>query len=106
MINAGELNHRIEIQSATETTNEAGGNVQTWATLNTRWASIKPLAGRELFNAQQVKADVTHKICLRYHETLTPHMRFKFGSRIFNIASAINPDSQRVEHECLCKEEI
>lgn len=106
MINAGELNHRIEIQSATDTPNEQGGHAQTWTTAQARWAKIEPLNGRELFNAQQVKADVTHKICIRYYEGLTPHYRFKFGTRYFNIASVINPDSQRVEHECLCKEDI
>ena len=106
MINAGELNHRIDIQSVTDTPDEQGANVQTWATVKTRWAKVEPLSGRELYNAQQVKSDVTHKICIRYYEGLTANMRFKWGDRIFNISSLINPDSQRVEHECLCREDI
>ncbi len=106
MIRAGTLRHRVDIQAVTNTPNENGGNVQTWDTVKTRWASVEAMTGRELFTAQQVKADVTHKITLYYYEGLSPHMRFLFDSRVFHPAYVINPDNKRIMHECLCKEVV
>ena len=92
---AGRLNQRVEVQSASESRNAAGDVDQTWSTDNFRWAQIEPLKGRELFEAQQAKSDVTHKIRLRFYDGLTGRNRIKMGSRIFNIVGAPINSSER-----------
>ncbi len=103
---AGLMRQRIELQNCAETQNEHGGLVQTWATVENRWAEIKPLAAREAFTAAQVKSDATHRIRMRYYDGLTSHWRIKHGSKIYNLSSVLNPDGLQIEHELMAKEEV
>lgn len=88
----GRMRHRLEIQRATETRDAAGGVVQTWSTLDTRWASIEALTGREYFMAKQVQSDATHRIRLRYYEGLRPSDRLYHNVQglTFNIVSLLD----------------
>ena len=87
---AGELRHRLAIQSATETRDAIGGVTKSWATVATRWGSIRPLSGQELVSAQQASPRVSHKITIRYYSGLTPAFRLQNDSRTFNISSILN----------------
>ena len=51
MISAGNLRHRVAVQTATETKDAEGGVVFSWATDNTRWASIEWESGEEGIDA-------------------------------------------------------
>jgi SPP1 family predicted phage head-tail adaptor len=76
---AGLLRHRVQVQSPTGTQDEYGQAVLGWTTLGARWASVEPLMGREMWQAQQVQADTTHKVTLRYFDGLTPRYRLVEG---------------------------
>ncbi len=73
-----------------------------WKTIATVWAGIKPLAGRELWNAQQVQADITTEVEVRYFPDLTDKMRFRhsatckcgLGQKVFNILGVANIDQR------------
>lgn len=78
----------------------------TWAEVCKAWVSIEPLAGRELWNAQQVQSLVTHRIRMLYRAGITSAMRVKWGSRYFNIASVINPEEANVELELMATEVV
>lgn len=105
-MNAGELRHRIEIQSNTPALNEYRESAPCWTTETRVWASIKPVTGRESFVAQQINADATHQIKIRFYATLDVRNRFKFGKRIFDINSIINTNEQNYEQICVCKEAV
>lgn len=105
-VEAGRLRHVLEIQTCTEAANAAGELVPTWATAATRRAEIEPLAGRELWIAQQAQASVTHRVTLRYYAGLTPKMRFKWGSVYFQIESVLVAEQVFNRTECLCTEQI
>lgn len=100
---AGELRHRITIQRATETQDAFGAVVQTWSTFATLWAGVEALSGREFFAAQQVNAQVSHRIRIRYLSGVTPKMRVVFGSRTFNI-EVVMDDGRRRELQLLVSE--
>lgn len=106
MIRAGRLRNRLELQTDTATVDEYGDkSPSAWLTTQTVWAAIEPLRGRELFAAQQVKSDVTHKITMRHQPGITSAMRFKEGSRAFNIAAPpINVRERDRMIEVLCVE--
>ncbi len=87
---AGRYRHRLEVQSLGETRADDGGIIRGWTTDTTRWAEIKPLQGRELFEQQQVDSRLTHRIEMRYVAGLTSDQRLVEGSRIFNIHSVTN----------------
>ena len=105
-MNAGSLRHRITIQSVTETEDTFGGTTEVWGTHATVWASIEPLSGRELLQAQQVQAEVTHRVRCRYVSGVTSKMRVLYGARYFNIITPINPEERNRELALMCKELI
>lgn len=102
---AGQLRHRGTIQSEQRTEDGYGGfNPPTWADVCTDWMSIEPLSGQEAVAARQLQDTVTHKIAMRYRSGITPAMRVKFGSRLFNIREVRNLDERNVRIEMRCEE--
>jgi SPP1 family predicted phage head-tail adaptor len=87
---ASELNKRITIESLSLAKNDSGGAVETWSTFATVWASIEPRLGGERFFAQRIEENISHIIKIRYLSGLETSMRVRFGSRTFQIKSAIN----------------
>jgi len=76
-LKAGHLDKRVAIEQNTPTTNDIGETVASWSTLATVWASIEPLTGREVLQAQQVQAESTVRIRIRYYSGLTAAHRLK-----------------------------
>lgn len=103
---AGRLRHRITIQSATEAQDAHGGTTRTWADVATVWGSIEPLRGREFMNAQQLQSEVTHRVQLRYYAGVTTAYRLRFGTRLFNIVSVLNPSERNIELEIMAVESV
>lgn len=61
----GRLRHRIILQRRQDVV-VSGEVVPAWEDIAPIWASITPLSGREFFAAQQVAADVTTSILIRW----------------------------------------
>lgn len=110
MIESGELNKRVIIEQATEVQNANGEPIKTWSTYITRWASVKPLVGREAYNAagQMDVGEISGKITLRGDpETvvISAKMRVNFNGRIFDIKSpAVVPNEYGDEVILMVKE--
>ena len=68
---AGALRRRITFQTRDVSVDSFGQQVTTWADAFTVWASIEPLSARELFAAQAVQSEVSHKVTVRYRTELT-----------------------------------
>lgn len=95
---AGRLRHRVTIEQVTETRDEFGGVETSWAALHSAVpAEIVPLSGREFIAAQSAQAGVTARITVRFMAGLTPKMRIKHGSDIYNI-EAVLPDPTLRRH--------
>ena len=104
---SGKLRHIIEIQEPTRVQDSTGDPIATWATIATRRASIAPLSGRELTNALQVSAEVTHKITIRGQGlSVSPTYRILFGERIFEIVSSLNTEEKGLEIILLAIERV
>jgi SPP1 family predicted phage head-tail adaptor len=102
----GDLRHRITIEQVIETTDANGTITEEWITFATRWASVEPLEGRELFEAHQVNAEVSHRIRLWWLHGVIPKMRMKFRNRIFTIDSVTNPAERNQELLVMCHEAV
>jgi SPP1 family predicted phage head-tail adaptor len=106
---AGALRHRLRVQHYTGLIrNTAGEEVPDWHDFipEPRWASVEPLSGRELIAAQQVNAEVTARVRLRYLPGLTPKMRFLHKERELLIQAIINPEERNRELEVLVTEVV
>ena len=104
----GSLRHRVEIQKLpdTDTQGTSGEVTSSFAEFATRQAAIRPMSGGEKERAQHLHAEVTHKITLRFLKDLSPKMRVKYGSRIFNIHEALNIEERDRYFELTCSEEV
>ncbi len=107
---AGRYKKRVTLETYAEAPDSFGdAMVGTYTTLAIRWASVNPLRGRELAQFQQVHADVSHRIRLRYDSSLmvlTPKDRVALGSRNFEILSVINIQEANRNLELICKENL
>lgn len=105
-INIGSLRHRIALQSASEDRQGNGEVLLTYSTFATVWASVRPMQGNELESAQQISAIVTHKIRIRYNDTIAPRNRILFDSRTFEVVSILNYQERNIYQDILCKEVV
>jgi len=100
----GKWRHRVTIESCNETQDETGQAIKTWTPLMYLWACIEPLNGRELFEARQTVADVSHKATIPYTQGISSENRIAFGSRTLNIDAVINTDEINAELVMYCTE--
>jgi SPP1 family predicted phage head-tail adaptor len=104
MVRAGRLSERVIIQTSTEARDSLGQAIPTWTTFATRWASIEPLRGDELFKAQTINAELTHQVRIRYIAGVTPKMRVLYGTRILRILQVADVFEEHRELVLLCAE--
>ena len=102
----GRLRHRIEIQQATETRNNYGEPVVSWATFRKCWASVEPLRGRELWAALEQQARVSTRIRIRYLADVTPKTRILYATRIYLINSIIDEEERHINMQLMCEEVV
>ncbi len=100
---AGELRHRIDLQSPSKTRNSVGEEVITYATVAAVWARVETLNGREYLDQQRAGASLTHKIKIRNRSDVGPTWRVVWGTRIFEI-SAVLSDNINHEMTLMCSE--
>ena len=104
---AGRLRHRVTVEkNGNATDSDFAGTSDTWTTHVTSWASIRPLSGKELVNARQIRDNVTHEVRMRYQSGVTSAMRVTEGSRSIYIQSVRQEDNETDrELILLCSEE-
>ena len=107
-MNIGKMRHIITIL-APSTAPDALGGESGYTSLWTGAAAVSALQGRELYNAQQIVAEVSHKIVLRWIPGVLAKQTVQFtgpGSvtRTFQIQAVINPDERTRELNLLCLE--
>ena len=93
MLDAGKLRHRVDIEEQAHVQDmQTGEMVTTWTTFAASIpASIEPLSAREFIQAAAVQSAVTARIVIRYLPGVTPAMRVKHGSALYNIHGVL-PD--------------
>lgn len=106
MVAAGKLRHRLEIVRPSDgsQTDDYGQPQAIPATVATVWGSVESLSGRELLLAQQVNAETTHRVVMRYRDDLTKDMRLNYRGTTLEIEAVLDRSGRRVELELLCKE--
>jgi len=103
---AGIMRHRITIQSKSVVRDSFGGETVTWTTFATVWAQMRPLSGREYFDARQAQADLTTEIVIRYLAGVLPEMRVVDGDHVYDIWSISNVEGLNRQMVLLCREEV
>jgi len=104
-IESGKLRHRIDILNAVTGQDSMGGqNAGAGSSFATVWASVEALSARELFAAQQLTAQVSHKVTIRWLAGVQAKMTVSFDNRALQIVGVQNPDGRHKVLVLLCLE--
>jgi len=98
-VRIGELTERVVIQTSTTSPDAYGGRSDSWGTLATVWANVRPLSGQEALVAAGVKPEALtrYEVTIRYRSDVTPLMRLSWGSRTLWIESVTEAGRQMQE---------
>ena len=83
---AGQLNKRVQLQSATTTTDAVGGTSQTWSTFATVWAAVEP----QPFVVGSQKAEVLTLFTIRYRDDVAAEQRVVFEAVTYTVLVVID----------------
>lgn len=114
---SGKLRYLVAIEQKTSSRDGFGAAQELWNTVCKVYASLETMsaqsgapAGQELFAAQKLSANVTHKITIRYRAGIIPTMRINWTdtsegrNRIFDILASTDPTQGREELQLLAIE--
>ena len=99
---AGRLRNPVQIQSQSSTNDQFGQPVASAVIVGNAWASIEKLTGRELFQANQFTAQVTHLITIRWTTKFTVQggmyivFATPFETHRYRIQSVDNCDQRNI----------
>ena len=92
MIDPGALRHRLVLEEPLESPDGAGGVTRSYATVTTLWAAVTPVSARGNVVADDVGANVTHRIIIRSGSDVSTRHRLREGARIFRILALQDQD--------------
>lgn len=90
---AGFLRHQVTLQSRSTVQSATGAQQEIWNDLLTCFAGIETISEREVYQAAQFIAQVTHRITIRWPGasiTVLGGMQVLFGSRVFKVQAVEN----------------
>lgn len=103
-MHVGRMNRRITIQYADGwDVDDEGNAVPKWENFATVWANIRPLRGREYFEAAAANAETTVKMIIRYRDGVTPNMQVIYNGEIYRIQAVIDVYEGRKQLELMCR---
>ena len=85
---AGELDRRIDIQSAVITNNDLNEPIETWISLGSVWAKKTDISDGERIRASEVSAQITTRFLIRWSiamSAVTPKDRLIFDGKTYDI---------------------
>ena len=101
---AGKLRFPIKLQRNHPVKNELGEPLDDWQDYADTDADIKPLQGREFYDAQQINAELTTVVTIRWLPDVRADDRVVYGDRILTIVWVRNIDSRDHALDLVCKE--
>jgi SPP1 family predicted phage head-tail adaptor len=105
-LRAGELRQRVTVERRTTATGTRGQSTENWQKVESRYAQVETLTGRELEQARKTDSVATHRVTIRKPRSysISSEYRFLFSGKVFGIGSTIETGNYRDDLECLCVE--
>lgn len=103
-IRIGELNKRVTILKLGEHEDGMGQSTQALEKIKTVWASLYPIRGMELYEAQKVQSRVTHKCYIRYIPGIDSNCYIQYKDTTYSVTSAIDTNLEHKFLEIYCVE--
>ena len=103
-VRIGDLRQRLFLEEASRVADGGGGASESWAAVAQVWAYLWPLSGQERVEADAIAGRVSHEVWLRHRDGVVPAMRFREGTRVFDIRAVLDVDERRRFLKCLVEE--
>jgi SPP1 family predicted phage head-tail adaptor len=109
---SGKLNRRIQIQSQSTAQDAAGGEVQTWNTVYSCWASIDIQGSQLVYSTAEFMSKTTYRITLRwtFSVIVSANQRVVYTepttgvTHIYTIEAVVNDKAANKQIMLLCYE--
>ncbi len=103
----GEFDKWIEILSGTNSDKDGMGRAgSTENIFLSGWAAIWPASAKEMRENMRTGVNITHSIRMWYQSGVTHDMRVRYGTRIFEIKGAVNPEEKSIYLDMVCNERL
>jgi len=90
---SGQRKRKVVVERLTSARGTYGEQTETWATLASHFANIKPMQGTETVQGGKIDPKVTHLFTFRKAD-ITPADRITVDGRVFNISRVLNDESR------------
>lgn len=104
-VHAGRLRHRLRVERAEVRTDEVGVVRRRWDLVCRVWASVSPIRGRELLQADQSRSHITHRVTMRGGADVRHGDRLVHARRVLHVESVTDRDERQRELEIMCVED-
>lgn len=99
----------LTFQREVRTADTMGGALVAWVPAFQTRASVMPIQGRELVNAQQLEQVTTHRITIRHHASQPVDVSMSIswdtnGGKILNIVSCPDPGPRALTRQIIAQE--
>lgn len=101
---AGNLRHRITLQCPAGGDASDPNGATEWKNYATAYASVLPLRGRELWEAQAAQSTIDHRIMLRWRPGVKHNTRVLLGDRKFEVLYIIDQGERHEWLQMMCRE--
>ena len=102
---AGQLRHRVTLQSKSPTQDAFGGEVITWVEEAVVWARVEELRLKEYLAVRAAQADVDLRVTIRYLPNVAAEWRLLWKGNAYDIVSVTNAEGRGIMLELLCRGE-
>lgn len=104
VLDPGAFTTRLILERAVDTPDGQGGVSRSYMAVSEVWARIEPVSAGRALDAGANAMKATHRIWLRHRGDIESRMRFRCGTRIFDIRAFRDPDETRRFVICDCEE--
>lgn len=82
---AGDLDERVTFKRLTSTPDGEGGSTESWASVATVYAKVKPITGDESQQTMRTEATRRYLVTIRYRSDFREEDRIEWRDRKMNI---------------------
>jgi len=109
MMQAGRLDKRVKIShlvTGSPAVDDFGAPNTSWEELDTVWAAVEPISGREFWAQQQVQSEISVRIRIRYRNDVTVGMKAEYNGKTYMIKTIIDYQESHRELQLMCSEGV
>ncbi|NGP18690.1 phage head closure protein [Devosia aurantiaca] len=100
----GTLTDRVQLKRRESLGDGGGGHRRIYVPLNSVWARVRSLAGRQGTNADGQAVAVSHSVVMRFRSDISAGDRIVYRGRNLDVVSAADLNGRRAYLSCACSE--